>query len=247
MKPLPISILYEHADFIAVDKPPGLSVQNEQDTSGILPLLCAQLGVEKLWLVHRLDKVTSGVLLLGKNQRAASKLSQLFARRLTEKYYLAISHKKPSKKQGTVCGDMQKSRGGQWMLTQSQENPAVTQFFSKGLGQGQRLFLLKPVTGKTHQIRVAMKSLGSPILGDPLYKGHTADRTYLHAYSLSFAYDDDEVRIQSPLTVGNIFCSADCQDVLSALLPAEQQPWPRLNPALLNKINKLNAKEEDLD
>ena len=68
---------------------------------------------------------------------------------------------------------------------------------SHSLAPNLRLFILYPKTGKTHQIRVAMKSLGSPILGDELYGGEVADRTYLHAYQLSFDYFGEAVQIST--------------------------------------------------
>ncbi|MFT5677365.1 MAG: tRNA pseudouridine32 synthase/23S rRNA pseudouridine746 synthase, partial [Paraglaciecola sp.] len=157
-----IDIVFDHPEFVVIDKPAGISVQNEAEQSGILPLICQQLGLDKLWLVHRLDKITSGLLILAKNSNAAAEFGRIFANRQIEKYYLALSKQKPKKKQGTVVGNMKKVRDGKWMLTQDASSPAITQFLSCSLLPGIRLFLLKPYTGKTHQIRVALKSLGSP-------------------------------------------------------------------------------------
>lgn len=85
---------------------------------------------------------------------------------------------------------MQKARNGAWKLCQSKENPAITRFESTNCEPNLRLFFLKPQTGKTHQLRVAMKSLGSPILGDAIYGKNTEkiDRTYLHAARLQFEF-----------------------------------------------------------
>jgi tRNA pseudouridine32 synthase/23S rRNA pseudouridine746 synthase len=136
--------------------------------------------------------MTSGILLLGRNAKAASALSQAFADREVEKFYLAIGSKKPKKKQGLVVGDMERSRRSSWKLVNSKTNPAITQFFSLAAEPGERLFLCKPHTGKTHQIRVALKSVGSGIVGDPIYNaGNEADRGYLHAFSLCFPYQDE--------------------------------------------------------
>ena len=140
--------------------------------------------------VHRLDKVTSGCLLLAKNQTAASFLSKQFKERTTEKIYIAITKGKPKKKQGTIRGDMVPARNGCWKLAKTQNNPAITQFKSIGYNNGLRIVNLKILTGKTHQIRVAMKSIGSPVWGDERYGNVTdnagADRCYLHSYKLSF-------------------------------------------------------------
>ena len=81
---------------------------------------------------------------------------------------------------------MQKSRNGCYQLCRSHNNPAITYFTSHTLAPHLRAYVLQPKTGKTHQLRVAMKSLGSPILGDVRYGGTPAARTYLHAQRLAF-------------------------------------------------------------
>ncbi|EEX41440.1 pseudouridylate synthase LSU rRNA-specific [Vibrio furnissii CIP 102972] len=155
----------------------------------LLQEVAKQSGDAQLYLVHRLDKMTSGILLLARNAKAASELSKGFAERQVEKFYLALGSKKPKKKQGLISGDMERSRRASWKLLTSQTNPAVTQFFSLAAEPGERLFLCKPYTGKTHQIRVALKSVGSGIVGDPIYNaGNQADRGYLHAFALRFSY-----------------------------------------------------------
>jgi tRNA pseudouridine32 synthase/23S rRNA pseudouridine746 synthase len=188
------TIVAEQDDFLIVNKHQGACVHSEPEEKGVLVALKEDLALDQVYPVHRLDKVTSGLLLVAKNQAAASELSQLFQHRKIEKYYVAISDHKPAKKQGAVIGDMERSRRSSWKLCRSQKNPAVTRFFSYGLGGGKRLFLLKPITGKTHQLRVALKSIGSPIMGDRLY-GHpdTIDAgIFLHAFFLRFHYQDQE-------------------------------------------------------
>lgn len=221
-----IKIVFEHPDFIIIDKPIDIAVQDESNASGILPLVREQSGLDKLYLVHRLDKVTSGLLILAKNQHGASVLGKLFSSRQIEKYYLAIGSKKPGKKQGSVIGDMKKVRDGKWMLTKDTVNPAITQFFSKGLGDGTRLFLVKPRTGKTHQIRVAMKSLGSPIVGDLSYTGPASDRTYLHAFALSFSYQKQHIEVVLPPAQGVLFNLAEFNQSLDQY----NQPWSLVWP-----------------
>lgn len=193
-----VEILYRCADFIAVNKPPGIAVQGDSDAAGLLPLTTEQLGC-RVWLVHRLDKNTSGVLLLAFNAEAASRLAQLFADKTVSKTYLALSDCRPSKKQGWVKGGMAKARNGAWKLTRSAENPAITRFFSRSIQPNCRLFVLQPQTGKTHQLRVAMKSLGSPILGDTLYGGSEAERMFLHAWRIEFALNGQFHSIIAPL------------------------------------------------
>ena len=185
-----LDIIYQTDDFIIIYKPCGLSVHKDQSEIGLTTLLAELLGVTQVWLVHRLDKVTSGLLILALNAESAVEFFRLFSEHHIQKTYLALSNQKPKKKQGLIVGDMQKARNGAWKLCQSKENPAITRFESVSCEPNLRLFILKPQTGKTHQLRVAMKSLGSPILGDALYGKNTEniDRTYLHAARLQFEF-----------------------------------------------------------
>ena len=185
-----LDIVYQTDDFIIIYKPCGLSVHKDQSEIGLTTLVAKQLGVPQVWLVHRLDKVTSGLLILALNAESAAEFFRLFAEHRIQKTYLALSNQKPKKKQGLIVGDMQKARNGAWKLCPSKENPAITRFESVSCEPNLRLFILKPQTGKTHQLRVAMKSLGSPILGDALYGKNTEkiDRTYLHAARLQFEF-----------------------------------------------------------
>lgn len=195
-----LDIIYQTDDFIIIYKPCGLSVHKDQSEIGLTTLLAEQLGVPQVWLVHRLDKVTSGLLILALNAESTAEFFRLFSEHHIQKTYLALSNQKPKKKQGLIVGDMQKSRNGAWKLCQSKENPAITRFESVSCEPNLRLFILKPQTGKTHQLRVAMKSLGSPILGDSLYGKNTEniDRTYLHAARLQFEFKGQSFDVFSP-------------------------------------------------
>lgn len=194
----PIPIIYNHKDWVVVNKPAGLSMQHEQgdiSTPSLQQRALAEINsieqtTTRLWPVHRLDKATSGLVIFAKSAVAAALFGQLFNQHLIEKHYLAIALGKPKKKQGWIKGDMEKGRNGSWLLTRTQLNPAATYFTSTAIETekkiSKRLYLIQPKTGKTHQIRVALKSLGCPILGDERYKGAQSDRCYLHAFSLSF-------------------------------------------------------------
>ena len=196
----------ETPNWIALNKPAGTGIHSENNEPGFIVQAAQQLGYD-LWPVHRLDKVTSGILLLAKNRETAALLSEQFANRQTGKWYLAVSSLKPKKKQGWVKGDMQKARNGSWKLARTTDNPAITRFISQATDTGQRLYLLKPFTGKTHQLRVAMKSLGAAIDGDQRYGGETAERTFLHAYALTF---DDQGQ------------------TIELICPPEKNGWPAL-------------------
>lgn len=195
-----LDIVYQTDDFIIIYKPCGLSVHKDQSKIGLTTLLARQLNVPQVWLVHRLDKVTSGLLILALNAESAAEFFRLFSEHHIQKTYFALSNQKPKKKQGLIVGDMQKSRNGAWKLCQSKENPAITRFESVSCEPNLRLFILKPQTGKTHQLRVAMKSLGSPILGDVLYgkKTEKIDRTYLHAARLQFEFKGKAFDVFTP-------------------------------------------------
>jgi len=184
-------LIFENNDFIIVQKKSGESFHNDVSGGvGFFNALQDRLGV-KLYSVHRLDKATSGLMLMAKNARAQSSLSKLFRDNKIFKQYIAISLSKPKKKQGIVKGDLESSRGGNYKLTRTQDNPSITRFKSFK-GEGEYFFNLYPKTGKTHQLRVIAKSLGSPILGDVRYSNDQAQRMYLHAYKLSFRLDNQE-------------------------------------------------------
>lgn len=218
-----IPIVYDHNDFIVVNKPCGVPMHDP--VNGICQHLTKQLDLPQLFLVHRLDTATSGCLLLAKHKSAAAALSRLFAQRKIEKYYLAISDKKPKKKQGKIAGDMKKSRDGNHILSISQNTQAtaITFFQSENISNVGRLYYVKPVTGKTHQIRVALKSLGSPIIGDGRYKGTKADRLYLHSMVLSFTFQNVEYNIECLPQVDEYFS----QDLLDKLSPPYTFDWPK--------------------
>ncbi|WP_394222061.1 pseudouridine synthase [Alteromonas gracilis] len=251
----PIPVLFENADILVVNKPVGVAMHDAVEaadvdtiesenpalaveatvnthqnarTAGIVTLLKKQLAVKELHLCHRLDTGTSGCLCLAKNAATAAQIGELFSSRRVSKFYLALSHQKPKKKQGTIVGDMKNRRGGQRILLKTQENPAITQFFSQAAKPGTRGFIVKPHSGKTHQIRVALKSVGAPILGDSLYGGAPADRLYLHAWHLRLPLSTGEITVTAPFNSGNVVCEEEVQAWYSALDAPQDYPWPAL-------------------
>jgi len=222
--------LIEHnADFVLVNKSPGITVQAEDGVPGLLQRVAADLGLEKLYPVHRIDKMTSGLLIMAVTTDANRQLSELFRLREMEKFYLAISDKKPRKKQGAVIGDMEKSRRGAWKLMPSRVNPAISQFLSVSLKPGFRLFVIKPHTGKTHQIRVALKSVAAAIVGDPLYHSRDdADRGYLHAYSLRFNWRGEQRSYQCLPQQGELFLAREFEAALQPYRAPWALDWPSL-------------------
>ena len=224
------SILFENKEFLVINKAPGVGFHDEDSVDGICSLVRKDLG-RLVFPVHRLDKVTSGLLLLAKSSAAAAKLAKLFELHQVQKYYLGIIDSKPKKKQGLVKGDMERSRRSMWRLSKTVANPAVTQFFSQSIGEGKRLVVMKPHTGKTHQLRVALSSLGSPICGDPLYQSSDAwryDRAYLHAYALQFSLDGEDFSFVAEDLQGEQFVTPACKQALLAYAQPELLVWPKL-------------------
>lgn len=221
-----IKIVYEHQDWILVSKPENLDFHSQNSEPGFHRQLCDKLKLD-VYPVHRLDKATSGLLLFAKHEQACRELVQLFANRKIDKFYLAIVTNKIKKKQGKIVGDMVKSRGGSYKLTQERNNPAITQFKSTALKPGYRLMLLKPKTGKTHQLRVAMKSLGSAIVGDQRYGGDLADRLYLHAYALKFDWHGQVFKFQNVPNTGEMFNGPEFDEVMKLYDAPWQVNWPR--------------------
>ncbi len=218
--------------FYVIDKAPGCSFHRQDQEAGLFETFRDSLGGEPVWPVHRLDRVTSGLLLIARSEAVARELGEAFAQGQVEKRYIALSDRKPAKKQGLVKGDMEKGRGGAWRLLATRQSPAVTQFFSFSLVPGIRLFVLRPHTGRTHQLRVALKSLGAPILGDPLY--HPADypqgqpdRAYLHAWQLRFTLQGQRFHFKAAPQQGEWFVHPECRRLLdSAELDPYALPWP---------------------
>lgn len=226
----PFEIIENNADFIVVDKPANINFHDEGNIGeGFFNQVKEQLNLSELYPIHRLDKMTSGLIIFAKTKVTAQKFQVLFSQHKIEKFYLALSDKKPKKKQGLIQGDMEKSRRGTWKLARSNTNPAITQFFSYGLEKGLRLFLIKPTTGKTHQIRVALNSLASPIIGDPAYYAESeADRGYLHAFAIRFVFDDLVYSfIQHPKS-GEYFTNLICKQKIAEISPPWTLVWPKL-------------------
>ena len=202
------------AGFCVVVKPAGWTVQRAESNPGLVHWLRDELG-SMAYPVHRLDLGTTGLVVFALSEAVNRELSLAFAERRVSKAYLAVSDQAPRKKQGWVRGDMAPSRRGQWKLLRSQNNPAVTSFTSLSLAPGIRGFVLHPKTGKTHQLRVALKSLGSPIIGDQRYGGTPHPLMHLHAWQLSFVLAEQPYQFQVAPEGGwfDLWCEQGLPDV----------------------------------
>jgi tRNA pseudouridine32 synthase/23S rRNA pseudouridine746 synthase len=226
-----IEIIDHNEHFLVLYKPEGLSFYEDSPKPDLMKILrymdqnhLLPEG-EKLFPIHRIDKITSGILIFARGRKATNILSNHFRHHRIQKIYLALSNKKPQKKQGVIIGDMVKDRRSKWKLLRTMNNPAITLLKSFPIitedAKYFRLFLLKPITGKTHQIRVAMRSLSAPILGDPIYSrpslARQEDRAYLHAYAIKFEFENQLYEYIIPPKSGKYFLHKEIQNFIKKL------------------------------
>lgn len=176
-------VLYEDEEVLALNKPHGLAVQGGTKTTKHVDRLLGAWGegLERPRLVHRLDRDTSGVLLLGKTPAAAARLSGAFAKRKAKKTYWAIVAGNPHPPQGLIeLPLVKKGVGDREMVVPADPKefgaePADTEYVTISRAAGRAAWLaLRPLTGRTHQLRAHMKAIGHPILGDPKYTDEKA-------------------------------------------------------------------------
>ena len=171
-------VLYEDEEVLALNKPSGLAVQGGTKTTKHVDRLLSAWGegVERPRLVHRLDRDTSGVLLLGKTPNAAARLAGAFAKRRAKKIYWAIVVGNPKPPQGHIDQPLvKKGVGDREMVVPADPKefgaePAETDYMTIARAAHRAAWLaLRPLTGRTHQLRAHMRAMGHPILGDPKY------------------------------------------------------------------------------
>ena len=153
--------------------------------------------------------------------------SDFFSEHHIQKTYLALSNQKPKKKQGIACaGICKRPETVPGNFANRKKIPRATRFESVSCEPNLRLFILKPQTGKTHQLRVAMKSLGSPILGDALYGKNTEkiDRTYLHAARLQFEFKGQAFDVFTPPKEGEWWHRENVQSQIQKFGSANAEP-----------------------
>lgn len=189
-------VIYKDENIIVLNKPSGLAVQGGTGTTrhvdGLLEAL--KFGKEeKPKLVHRIDKDTSGILLLARNRKYADILTKAFREHTLHKTYLALVCGYPDKSEGVINKSVEKI--GERMEIVSDGQKAITEYqVLDNAGKEYALIEAKPLTGRTHQIRVHLESIRTPILGDKKYFGkekrrlsEVADKLYLHAYKLDLS------------------------------------------------------------
>lgn len=207
--PPPLPIIYEDGWWVAIVKPAGMASQPPRERlPGELSAwehLTLQLSYREghrlqLHVIHRLDRVASGVMLFAKHHDAAAFASHTLAENVAEKVYLAVVTGNP-KDQGTIAAPVAPDplSPGRFQVSPRGKN-AVTHF--RTLAKSDRFGLLevRPQSGRTHQIRVHLQSIGCPIVGDSLYGSrHPVPRPLLHAFRLSLPHPKEgKIRLEAP-------------------------------------------------
>lgn len=235
---IPLVILYEDADLLAIDKPPGMvthpagGARSGTVVNAVLHRLGSLAGVgdaDRPGIVHRLDRDTSGVLLVARTAAALAELGRQFRARTIAKRYLAVVHGRVAAASGTIDHAIGRHPRERKRMSIHSHRPrkAVTRFEVVERFPGATLLRLAPETGRTHQIRVHLAALGHPIVGDRVYGGRrspragvpevlaTFPRQALHAERLAFTHP----RTQGPITVESRV-PADLFDLVVALRQA---------------------------
>ena len=198
---IPLEILYEDEDVAVVNKPCGMVVHpapgNETGTL-VNALLYAMDdlsgigGVKRPGIVHRLDKDTSGLLMIAKNDQAHESLSEQLRERTMDKRYLAVVEGEMKEPSGRIEQPVARSKKDRKKMAIDPEGRyALTEWTLKENLRGAALLEVHILTGRTHQIRVHMQSIHHPVAGDPIYgakNGVKAPRLMLHAWRLSFTH-----------------------------------------------------------
>jgi len=221
---IPLTIIYQDEDVIVVDKPAGLTVHPAPGhPSGTLVNALLALAPEladlrdrvRPGIVHRLDRDTSGLLVVARNERARDDLIRQMKQREVSKTYLALVQGVPQPPQGTIEAPIGRHpRNRKKMAVVAGGREAETRYRTREEVDGFALLEVEPVTGRTHQIRVHLAAVGHPVVGDSVYgkRSDLVGRQFLHAWRLAFDLPSSgrRVEFESPLP-------ADLRAALAAL------------------------------
>lgn len=213
---IPIKVIYQDTDVIVIDKPPGLVVHPGagHDAGTLANALIhhfpevALIGCkERPGIVHRLDKDTSGVMVVARTPIAYGELLQQFKRRVVWKTYLGLAWGLVSAPEGKLSWPLGRHpKEGQKISIRARSPKKAETFFEvQRMFKDTTLLEIRPITGRTHQIRVHMAAAGHPIVGDPIYgrkkEPREFPRIFLHAQTLSFIHPTTGERLTfaSPL------------------------------------------------
>ncbi|XVN41171.1 MAG: RluA family pseudouridine synthase [Rickettsia endosymbiont of Argas persicus] len=204
-------LIYEDDNIIAINKPAGLATQGGSKINLSVDSALKYLNSKgrNFKLVHRLDKETSGLLVIAKNYASSVKLHNAFKEKLVEKTYLAVTYGKPIKNTGEVKTNIEKSKGSIPKVTNINDNNgklAITYYkLLKSLGSNLFLIEFNPVTGRMHQLRLHAKLLDCPIIGDDKYSNKEiipySKYMLLHAHTIILSKEvfGKEIKIEAKL------------------------------------------------
>ena len=221
---IPLTVVYQDEEVIVVDKPAGLTVHPAPGhPSGTLvnallaiaPELAEAREKMRPGIVHRLDKDTSGLLVVARSERARVSLIRQLKEREVRKTYLALVQGVPQPPQGTIEAPIARHpRNRKKMAVVAGGREAETKYRVREALGGFALLEVEPVTGRTHQVRVHLAAIGHPVVGDAVYgrRSPLAGRQFLHAWRLAFELPSSRrlVEFESPLP-------ADLQKALRSL------------------------------
>lgn len=200
-----IPVIFENTDILAVDKPVGISTIPERNIEKESVLLyLSKKYPEKIFVVHRLDKETSGILIFAKNPGAHRFVNDQFSSRRVEKTYIAITQGIIKEEKGVLESPLRPCGSGRIKVDFESGKPSITEYEVTKRLENKTMVRIHPLTGRRHQIRVHFYSIGHPIVGDLLY-GNTEEqkqyqRMMLHASSIRFILPGDEsIALESPL------------------------------------------------
>ena len=208
---IPLTILYEDEHLIAINKAPGMVVHpapGHPSGTFVNALLhyCKQIAhlgdPLRPGIVHRLDKDTSGVLLAAKTKEMHQKLIELFSERKIEKTYLAICVGNPGEQTIDAPIGRHPTRRKEMAVLEEGGRAAITRCRTLSKKEELALVEVQLVTGRTHQARVHLKHIGTPVLGDPIYGSNSAnkkfgiDRQFLHAHRIQFIHPFTQKKLE---------------------------------------------------
>ena len=216
---IPLNIIFENDDLIVVNKPAGMVVHPAlghptgtlvQAILGYAPVIEGVGGVKRPGLVHRLDQNTSGVILVAKNDRTHQTLQDQFRSRSVDKIYLALVDGRPPTPQGRVevaIGRDPKYRQRMAPVLDRDGKEAISEYFTLEEFPGHTLLKVSILTGRTHQIRIHLAFLGTPVVGDMIYGRNkpsiNIQRQFLHAFQISIQIPGEKEKhtFEAPLAM----------------------------------------------